>query len=205
MLVEGQGEAGHHPQRDRGGVAVAHGDLGDHEPGRHLEPDGRDRLGHRHHPGLHQHRRDPHGAVAAHREQPTDLDEQDAVVGVRAGRRLQDRPTHRSVTTRLVHQEGAEVVGVLDEPQPALGHARARQHADTAGHHPGRHPLRVRVDGADQPRCAARVASFLRRARVSVRRGAGGRPPWSRRPSTRRGSSVSSRSAAGSRCGGKPW
>ena len=150
-------------------MAVPHGDLGDHEPGRHLEPDGRDRLGHRHHPGLHQHRRDPHGAVAAHWEQPTDLDEQDAVVGVRAGRRLQDRPTHRSVTTRLVHQEGAEVVGVLHEPQPALGHARARQHADTAGHHPGRHPLRVRVDGADQPRCA-HLSPFVALVRGSAAR-----------------------------------
>jgi hypothetical protein len=110
---------------------------------RHVEPDRGDRFDHRHHPGLHQHGGDPDGAVPAHRQRSGDLDEQHPVVGVRPGGRLQYGAGHRGVPTRFVHQQGAQLVEVLDEVCAPLGHRRPGQGADPAGDHPGRHALGV--------------------------------------------------------------
>ena len=58
-------------------------------------------------------------------------------------------PRHGRVPPRLVHQQRPQVVEVLDEVRPALGHRVAGDHADAAGDDPGRHALGVRVDGVE--------------------------------------------------------
>ena len=74
-----------------------------------------DRLGHVDHARLDEHGCDADGAVAAHRQAAADLDVDDAPVGVRTGRRLQDRAAHRAVPARLVHQQRAQVVELGDD------------------------------------------------------------------------------------------
>src|SRR5699024_8848333 len=74
VRVASHQEGGHVRERHRFGAAVADGDLDDDEAGRGVQADRGDRLGHLHHPGLHQHCRGADGAVAAHGQQPGDLD-----------------------------------------------------------------------------------------------------------------------------------
>ncbi len=124
--------------------ATVHGRLD--QSGRSVEADHGLGLGHRHHPGLDQHRGHPDRPVPAHRQQPRDLDEQHAPVGVGASRRLQERAGHRRVATGLAHQQQPEMVQVLLEVQPALLHRVAGDRTESAGDHARRHPLGVRVD-----------------------------------------------------------
>jgi len=131
----------------RRAVLDLHG--GHDQAGRGVEPDRGERLGDRDHAGLDQDGRDSHRAVTTHRQQAGNLDEQHAVVGVRTGRRLEDRAAHGRVAPRFVHQEGPEFVPVPDEPLAALGHGGAGDDAHAAGHHPGGHALCVRLDGVD--------------------------------------------------------
>ncbi len=173
--VEPGGERRHVGQRDGPGGAVLDGHLGHDQPGRGVQPDRGDRLGDLDHPGLDQHGGHADRAVPAHRQAAGDLDVEHSPVRVGPGRGLQDRPGHRRVAARLVHQQRAQLVAVVEEPLPALEHRRAREHADAAGDHPGRHPLGVRVDGMEdtagthvgQPRPAANAASVASRTAFS--------------------------------------
>ena len=137
---------GHVANRHRRGAAV--GDLHRRldQAGRGVQPDQRDRLADLDHPGLHQHGGGPDGAVPAHRQAAGDLDVQHADVGVRAGGRLQDRSGHRGMSTRFVHQQGAHVIGVVEEPLAPFEHGGAGHCPDAAGDHPGRHTLGVRFN-----------------------------------------------------------
>jgi hypothetical protein len=122
--VEGVGVRRHVADRHVLGPAVAHGDLGDDQAGRGVEPDPGDRLRHLDHAGLDQHRGHPDGAVAAHRQAAGHLDVEHPPVGVGAGRRLQERAAHRGMTARLVHQEQPQVVVVREEVLAPLRHRR---------------------------------------------------------------------------------
>ena len=79
-------------------------------------------------------------------------------VGVGPGGRLEDRAAHRGVPARLVHQQLADVVQVLDEVAAPVEHRGAGDDADAARDHPGGHALGVRVDGVEDPRRAHRPA-----------------------------------------------
>lgn len=145
LEVEADAEGGHVGEGDGGRRPVLDPDVDAHQPGRGVEPDGGDRLDDRHHAGLDEDGGDPDGAVPAHGEQARHLDVEDSVVGVRAGRGLQDGAAHRGVPARLVHEQGPDVVHVLDEVEPLLGHGGAGDHPDSPGDDPGRHALGVRV------------------------------------------------------------
>src|SRR5690606_29869318 len=52
---------------------------------------------------------------------------------------------------RLVHQQLADVVQVVTEVDPPLGHAGTRYAPDAAGDDPGAHALSARVVGVEVP------------------------------------------------------
>ncbi len=191
--VQARHEGRHVGDRDRLGPAVGHLDVRSDQARGSVEVERGDRLGNHHHAGLHQHGADADRAVTAHREAAGHLDEQHADVGVRAGRRLQDRAGHGAVPAGLVHQQRAQVVTVTLEVGLALEHRRARQRADPTGDHTGRHPLGVGVDGVEHPvrahlrRPRARARAVPRpaaRRRPATATGVGGSGPWAGRPAT---------------------
>ncbi|MGY3334726.1 hypothetical protein ACVW0K_000825 [Streptomyces filamentosus] len=145
LEVESDGEGGDVGEGDGAGGAVLDADVGGDEAGRGVEADGGDRFDDRDHAGLDEDGGDADGAVAAHREQAGDLDEEDSVVGVGPGRGLEDRAAHGGVAARLVHEQGAQGVAVLDEVEALLGHGGAGDHPHSAGDHPGGHALGVGV------------------------------------------------------------
>ncbi len=146
-LVERVAVRRHVLEGHRLGTAVAHPHPGRDRPRRGVEPDQGLRLGHLDHGRLDEDRRHADRPVSAHRQRAGDLDEQHAVVGVRAGRGLEDRPGHGRVAARLAHEQRAQVVAFRDEALPLLGHRRAGQDAHSPGDHPGGHALGVRIDG----------------------------------------------------------
>uniref|UniRef100_A0A0N5A080 LigA n=1 Tax=Parastrongyloides trichosuri TaxID=131310 RepID=A0A0N5A080_PARTI len=61
--------------------------------------------------------------VAAHGQAAAGLDEQDARVCIRQGRRIQEAAAHHVVAARLETQGGADPVVTAQEVEPTLGHA----------------------------------------------------------------------------------
>ncbi|GHI25840.1 hypothetical protein Shyd_72110 [Streptomyces hydrogenans] len=94
LEVESDAEGGDVGEGDGAGGAVLDADVDGDEAGRGVEADGGDRFGHRDHAGLDEDGGDADGAVAAHREQAGDLDEEDSVVGVGTGGGLEDGTAH---------------------------------------------------------------------------------------------------------------
>ena len=141
-------------QRDRPRAAALDRHARLDQPGRRVEPHDGLGLAHLHHPGLDEHGGDADRPVPAHRQQPADLDEQHAPVGVRPRRRLEDRARHRAVPARLAHQQQPQVVQLAREVVAPLEHRRARDRRDAADDDARRHPLRVRVDRRDRARRA---------------------------------------------------
>ena len=167
--VEPDDVGGHVANRDRLRTTILNVHPRLHEARRDIEANRRDGLGHLDHAGLDQDCRDTDRAVPAHRKAAAHLDVDDTPVRVRTSRRLQDRTAHRGVTARLVHQQGAQVVGLLHDVTTALGHRRPGQHSDTADDHPGWHPLRVGVDGVEDPAGAHQPSPSASAFSVSAR------------------------------------
>src|SRR5580704_7969361 len=85
------------------------------------------------------------GAVAAHRQAATHLDEQDADVAIGAGRRIEHRARHHVMAARLEHQRLADPVVVLEEIEPLLAHGGAPEQRRAAAHQPHRIAASVAV------------------------------------------------------------
>ncbi len=191
-LIEGVAVGGDVLQGHRLGVAVAYAHPGRDQSGGGVEAYRRLRFDGLDHPRLDEDRGDADRAVPAHRQAAGHLDVEDAEVGVRPGRWLQDRAGHRGVSAGFAHEQGAQTVAFLDEAAAPFGHRRPGEGPDAAGDHAGRHALGVGVHGvvadggahgqltpaSTSARTVARRASSVRGS--SGRRGGRQTPP--RRP-----------------------
>jgi hypothetical protein len=169
LLVAGVQERGDVAQRDAARPAVLHRDADLDESRRRVEADRGLGLGDGDEPLLDEHRGHADRPVAAHRQAARDLDEQHAPVGVGPQRGLQDRPAHRGVPARLLHEQEPQVVHVRLEVELALEHRRARDGVHPGRDHARRHPLRVGVDRPEGER-GAHAATGSRRAATAVSR-----------------------------------
>src|SRR3546814_13035294 len=80
------------------------------------------RLARRNEAVLQAERHDADGAVAAHGEAAAGLDEQDAAVGVVAGRRIEEAARHHVVPARLEAEAGAETAEAGRDITQSRGH-----------------------------------------------------------------------------------
>src|SRR4051812_37463168 len=115
-----------------------------------------------HEPALDHHRDGADRAVAAHRQAPRDLDEENADVAVGPRRRVEDRARHHLVPARLVHEAGADPVVLGEEMLAPLAHAGALEERPAAGDDAHRVPAGMRVDAEES------VARHQSLGRVSI-------------------------------------
>jgi hypothetical protein len=96
---------------------------------------------------------DADGAVAAHRQDAAGLDEQDADIGLRRGRRIEETAAHHVVAAGLETQAGADPVIAGHEVLPPRAHAVAGQRGRAFDHQPHGIAGGMAVDAAeDVPR-----------------------------------------------------
>ena len=172
--VEVGRECRHVAERDPGHLAIRAVGPDADKPGRRLEGELRDGLGHRDHAGLEQRGHDAHRVRAAHPRVLDLLHDHVAGLGLRVGRGQDQVAVRRRVAARLAQHSQAEIVPVGLEPGHGVEHRGAGDRVDARRRSRGR----ARRTRGGRPRgSSGRAGSGSRRAGVP-RRPCAQRPRW---------------------------
>src|SRR5215813_1244073 len=114
-----------------------------------VDDDGRLATGPRHESRLHGHGRGSDRAFAAGDIVAARINEEETKKSTGGNRLGHDRDEEAAMAARLEAEPGAQVVVMLQEPSPLLGHRAARHAAQPTREEPHADASRVEIDGAD--------------------------------------------------------